>query len=534
MHDINPNDLPDDPHSFCSPHIRLPRPCGRYWRLLVNTVHNKHDRAIEDRLEKQVVEMALRAAIEEERVTRKLSASDLSKLRRAKKKAKLNKTKTVAAGQEPPPSNLRQAWHHPTRDFMWVDAAYKEFNGLTELGVFKHDFTEQELLDLGIDIKIRKPISLSVVLDHKYKDTGDKGLFLDRLKVRMCIAGHAGNLKRHIDYSKTFAPSPNQHTMRLLQSILVANRWHRFSFDITQAYLHAELGPEDAPVVVRYPDGFKRYDKDGNETYMMLAKNAYGLPTASRNWSRDRDAFILDAFNKGEWSCHRCVMDPCLFHFKKHKGGDKYDEVIALIYTDDVDMIGGSEDMMKEIFDVCHAKWGCRKEDSDFVLGVKRTLNEDRTEVVLTMTSYIDGMVEMFKEYLPNKNKTTPFPEHTFLSKYDKSVTDEEVKRVIERGYQKLVGQLLWVARNCAPEIAAGVSQLCKVMSRPSETAWNAGMHMVSWLRSRRLHGIRFSHDGNTCPIAFSDASNKVDPYDGKAQYGFVVMINNGPGHHLL
>ena len=78
-----------------------------------------------------------------------------------------------------------------------------------------------------------------------------------------------------------------------------------------------------------------------------------------------------------------------------------------------------------------------------YLLKTSRAEKKDRTEVALTMTSYIDGMVEMFKEYLPNKNKTTPFPEHTFLSKYDKSVTDEEVKRVIERGHQKLVGQLL-------------------------------------------------------------------------------------------
>ena len=82
---------------------------------------------------------------------------------------------------------------------------------------------------------------------------------------------------------------------------------------------------------------------------MLLRRNAYGLPTASRNWSRDRDKFILDTFNQNGWSCHRCTMDLCLFHFKKQRDpsqtydDDKtYDETIALIYTDDVDMIGGS------------------------------------------------------------------------------------------------------------------------------------------------------------------------------------------------
>ena len=30
-------------------------------------------------------------------------------------------------------------------------------------------------------------------------------------------------------------------------------------------------------------------------------------------------------------------------------------------------------------------------------------LSEDRSEVILTMTSYIDGVVETFSEYLPKK-----------------------------------------------------------------------------------------------------------------------------------
>ena len=157
--------------------------------------------------------------------------------------------------------------------------------------------------------------------------------------------------------------------MRLLQSILVQKQWYRFSFDITQAYLHAELNPDDALLPIRYPDGFKRYDEHGKEKFMLCQKSCYGLPQSSRNWSKTRDAFLLETFNKNGWSCHRCLMDSCLFHFKKQKDDGGYDEVIALIYTDDVDMIGNSEDMMQSIFDICHAKWGCRKENSDYVLG---------------------------------------------------------------------------------------------------------------------------------------------------------------------
>ena len=43
---------------------------------------------------------------------------------------------------------------------------------------------------------------------------------------------------------------------------------------------------------------------------------------------------------------------------KTYDDDKTYDETIALIYTDDVDMVGSSESMMQEIFDVCHISSG--------------------------------------------------------------------------------------------------------------------------------------------------------------------------------
>ena len=59
-------------------------------------------------------------------------------------------------------------------------------------------------------------------------------------------------------------------------------------------------------------------------------------------------------------------------------------------------------------------------------------------------------------------------------------VSPEETKEVLDRGYMRLVGQLLWVSRNIAPECAFGVSMMCKLMSCPSEIAWRAGMHLLT------------------------------------------------------
>jgi len=101
---------------------------------------------------------------------------------------------------------------------------------------------------------------------------------------------------------------------------------------------------------LKYTKGFERYDEKGNELYIVLRKNLYGVPNAARAWSQERDRFIMKYFNKdhgkGEWSCHKCIMDPSIFYFTRSEFTDSkgkfYPEAcaIAVIHTDDCDMIG--------------------------------------------------------------------------------------------------------------------------------------------------------------------------------------------------
>ena len=262
---------------------------------------------------------------------------------------------------------------------------------------------------------------------------------------------------------------------------------------------------------------------------MLLKKNLYGHPAAARAWAKTRDKYLLEEFNKNGWHCDRCMMDTCVFRFTK---GD--DEVIALIHTDDVDMVGGNRTMMQEIYDKCNEKWGCKEVNSDFILGVKRErkrdpkLKEDKIE--LTMTAFIEGLYRDFGKYCEDGNVDTPFPVKCFTSKGEREkITDEESKKFLDLGYQRLCGCLLWVARNVFCECMVGTSFLCRLMSRPNERAWKAALHMVKGLYQNKNRGIVFSSTGNKELIAYSDASNESDPADGKCQSGFCIMLAGAP-----
>ena len=103
------------------------------------------------------------------------------------------------------------------------------------------------------------------------------------------------------------------------------------------------------------------------------------------------------------------------------------------------------------------------------------------------------------------------------------------MKEVLGRGYQRLVGCLLWATRGCFPETSLGVHQLCRVMACPSRKAWKEGLRILAWLRDHRTRGIKFNAKGNPYPISYSDASNKPDPIDGLSQYGNCIMWMGGP-----
>lgn len=213
---------------------------------------------------------------------------------------KKKRSKAVSAGQEAPPATLSEAF---TGDYAeeWVKAGDDEINGLTEQGVVEHDYTLKELELAGVEIdanlKVVKPIPMSVVLDHKYSVLG----LLDRRKVRLAISGHTGNMQKGVHFTDTFAAAPNPNTARMLQAICVLRGYHRLSFDIKQAYTRSELPPGKL-IALKYPIGYRRKNKDGEELYMLLKKNLYGHPAAARAWAKTRDDWILKEFNENGWS----------------------------------------------------------------------------------------------------------------------------------------------------------------------------------------------------------------------------------------
>jgi hypothetical protein len=61
------------------------------------------------------------------------------------------------------------------------------------------------------------------------------------------------------------------------------------------------------------------------------------------------------------------------------------------------------------------------------------------------------------------------------------------------------------------------------VMARPTMKAGGYLMHIIAYMNANKNVGLVFSSKGNREPIAYSDASNKVDPTTVKVS---MVMLS--------
>lgn len=519
---FNQDQMPRGRGRYLKLGMKIPAPHGPIWRDVLKNRNLERSRLNKMRViqSNHMIIQSLDNVIHELRATEsyireKDQACTAHQVRKSKKK-RISNSDSAQSGRQPAPKSISQALRDDNRieAMKWLESINKEWDGLCDMGVLEHAYTRQELIQMGIT---SSPVPFSVVLTYKYDQHGE----IDRYKTRCALAGHRGNMQPGVHFDKTYSSTPVQHTSKILQAIMVLKRLHRLAFDIKQAYCQADRGDSEL-LAVRYPEGFRRYNSNGEEQFGILRKNLYGDPAAGRNWEKIRNATILELFNKDGWTCKRCIKEPCLFIIEKDNK-----RTYMLVWTDDCDLVGESKDQLQEIFTIVNTKWESKQIDPSYMLGIKReiiTETQDLMQVELTMTAYVEAMANTFEKDLLSKNVTTPLPDGFFT--YKKTTTSEqESKAVLARGYQRLFGSLLWAARGTFPECLEGCSMLGRVMSAPAEDDWSAACHMLTYMHQHRHHGILYSSNGNSIPYAMVDSSNKTDPTDSKCQYGYCHVL---------
>jgi hypothetical protein len=408
---------------------------------------------------------------------------------------------------------------------------------LNDRGCFEHDLTRAELKARGINKRV---VGMRMLLESKVVN----GVF-DKMKARNVAQGHRQALRKGVDYTTVFAAAPDLATARIIQALVVLFGFKRVTLDVLQAYLIGKA-EEGQQYPMRYPAGRIREEhrdpKTGEERYALLIGNLYGMPTASRVFSQERDRLLLEELPKRHPGVEIAQMEygPCLFKIKRKGIG------FVSLHVDDADgCFEFAEDgqwwaeATNDLFKT-DKQPGIKLVDPGHMLGASRTLNETEDghrEMVLNQVAYIEDMWSRFSHHRKGKRApSTPMP-----GKGDDcppaldeelrpvGVTDEEAREVHELGYRKLIGELLWPARNTSPTVAAGVSMLSKCLHRPSMGAWRSALHLLHFLYANRETGIRFNDRGNLEPVCYYDSGFYQDAIGHKPQYGYVIYWAGGP-----
>ena len=293
-------------------------------------------------------------------------------------------------------------------------------------------------------------------------------------------------------------------------------------------------------IPIKLPPGMEIMGEDGVlRDHVICQRGQYGMPSASFYWTRELNAWMLQTFNSSTFRIVQMVLEPCMYMITNLKTGSV---THMLVHVDDIDLITDSDDDVAIIFDLIDRKFGLVAGDPDVLLGVHRKLTEvDGVRYLeFLMTDYASEMFNKWKAKLstlgtPMNEKYTPeipFPTDTVLSvvgseKFplpSSADTDATIKM-----YREIVGELLWLARMAMPKLLLSVSMESRVVSIAGKAHFDLCLQTLQYAYGHRHEGIRFRSDGCNQLLAAYDSADNPDPKDGKSQFGYSIMLFDGP-----
>jgi histone deacetylase 1/2 len=337
-----------------------------------------------------------------------------------------------------------------------------------------------------------------LVLNIKRDEHGN----VDKYKARLVAKGFRQVAGR--DYDEVFAPTAQHVTLRVLLAIASAEGFEVEQLDVRTAFLNGDL-TED--VYLKLPT-----ELGGN--IWLLHKALYGLKQAARAWHEKlRDEMINHGFTPSK-------HEPCLF--TRGAGADK---VYVMVHVDDALVVGNkcsvkqAKQSIATMFDIKDLG------KASYFLGMLVQQNADGG-YSLMQPKYVADLLVRFG-MTDCKTCPTPLPIGTHLSKDDGEVLNDD------HPYQALVGSLIYLAVNTRPDISHAVGILSRFMSCPTDKHWDAGKHVLRYLKGSADLGLTYVgkhtalNQGVCACEMYTDADFAADVDKRRSTTGAVMLMQH-------
>ena len=354
----------------------------------------------------------------------------------------------------------------------WRSAINKELKDLIQKGVY-----------VAVDQASKKPLSTKWVLTKKLDG---------RLKARLVARG----FEQFNTSGSKYAPTLSMWSLRVVLTLAITNRMIIRQFDISSAFLNADLDDE---VYVVPPKGV-------DDKCWKLKKALYGLKKAPLAWFKTLTKFLVE-----ELGLKYSLADKCVFF-----SPGSWDLMIA-VYVDDVILMAKDErtaeltiEKIKSRFDI-HGYQQCSE-----YLGMNIQVKEDA--VLIDQTRYIDEILDRFgmSDCNPTKQPMDTFEDFS------------ECQPVANAPVKELLGCLNFLATRTRPDISICISHLGTFADRPSMELWKAEKRVLRYLKGTKEKALVLKPITNWKLNTYSDASFR-SVSEARCTSGAMVLLDKTP-----
>jgi hypothetical protein len=317
-----------------------------------------------------------------------------------------------------------------------------------------------------------------------------------------------------VDFFETYAPVVQWTTIRLMFILEVLLGLKSKQGDVTYAFLHADLAPDET-VYVKMPLGFNTKSKNGKRQVLKLNKTLYGFRQSPR--------VLWKYITKKLESCGlmQSRFDPCLFIRP---------DVICIVYVDN--LIFWSNDVAnidRIVMELCELEVALEQEDDAAgFLGVKMERDSNTGLLEMKQTGLIERAVEALgldDGYARGKHT----PAET------KPLVKNEDGVAVAKGfsYSSVVGMLLYLSGHTQPDITYAVNCCARYMFCPKHSHEFALKHIGRYLKNTSSCGMVINPTRELTIDTYPDADfagmygheKPTDPACAKSHSGFVIVF---------
>jgi hypothetical protein len=317
-----------------------------------------------------------------------------------------------------------------------------------------------------------------------------------------------------IDYDEVFAPTSRLTSLRVLLAVAAHRDLELHQLDVESAFLNGEL---HETVYMQQPPGYGLGD---SRLVCRLWKSLYGLKQAPRAWHNTLREVLLGA------GFEESAADPALF-IKVSGSGE-----MLLMHVDDLVLAATSVAELEATKATLGAHFAVKDLGpvSDY-LGMDVRRDRSSRQITLSQQRYALELIEKFgmADAAP---RSSPMPEGAQLVRTGLlgGPEQEPLPDADASTYRALVGGLLYLANCTRPDLAFAVGVLARFMSAPTAAHWEAGKHVLRYLRGTAGLGLCFGGEGGTGEleqvVGFADADYGGERDSRRSTTGCVFLLN--------